>query len=235
MTTILAFDTTLSACSAALLQDDAPRARIFEVIGRGHAERLMPMIEEVMAEAQCGYDALDAIAVTLGPGTFTGVRIGLAAARGLALAVQRPLIGVTTFEAVAVDLLLKAPELAGRTVTVIHDARRGEVYMQSFTTLPGAPFPRLVPRDAAAALPLDRAGNHIPRDAVVIGTGVALLEQALDPAAMVSQAVASGHPDALAVARIAAARMAEGLECISIRPIYLRPPDARLPSETPLS
>lgn len=235
MTTILAFDTTLSACSAALLEDGSPRARIFEVIGRGHAERLMPMIAEVMAEAGLGYDALDAIAVTLGPGTFTGVRIGLAAARGLALALGRPLIGVTTFEAVAADLLLKAPELGRRPVTVIHDARRGEVYIQSFKALTDASPTRLAPLDAAAAVPVAQAGNHIPADAVVIGTGVALVEQALDPAAILSPALISGHPDALAVARIAAAQMAEGLECTNIRPIYLRPPDARLPSETPPS
>jgi len=233
MTTILALDTTLSACSAALLQDGEARGHVFEVIGRGHAERLMPMVEEVMAAARCSYDAVDAIAVTLGPGTFTGVRIGLAAARGLALALGRPLIGITSFEAVAIDLLLKAPAYGAQPLTVIHDARRGEVYMQSFEASAAAPFPSLRPLDPGGAWPIDQAGNHIPRDAVAIGTGVALVEQVLDPSAVVPAAISSGHPDALAVAQIAAARMAEGLECTSIRPIYLRPPDARLPSQTP--
>lgn len=234
MTTILAFDTTLGACSAALLQDDEPRAQAFEIIGRGHAERLMPMIEAVMQEGGLGYDAVDAVAVTLGPGTFTGVRIGLAAARGLALALDRPLVGVTTFEAVAMDLLLRASEPIAHPITVIHDARRGEVYMQSFRATEGTPLPRLTPLGEAAALPIPDAGNHIPADAVLVGTGVALVEHAVDPAAITSPTATAGHPDALVIARIAAAQLAEGLECSNLRPIYLRPPDARLPG-TPLS
>ncbi len=234
MTVILALDTTLSACSAALVRDGAPLAHRFEVIGRGHAERLMPMIDAVMRDAGCGYDAVDAVAVTLGPGTFTGVRIGLAAARGLALALDRPLLGISTLEAVAIDLLLRRPDLAARPVTVVHDARRGEVYMQSFRAAALDPFPRLEPLDEAAAWPIADAGNKIADGAVVIGTGTGLVQGATEGGVSDASSLHSGHPDALAVARIAAARVGEGVPCTAIRPIYLRPPDARLPSDNPL-
>ena len=98
---LLALDTAGTACSAAVWCAGKVRARRFEVMARGQSERLVPMIEAVMSEAGIAYGALDAVAVTLGPGGFTGVRIGLATARALALAWARPIIGVSNFEALA--------------------------------------------------------------------------------------------------------------------------------------
>ncbi|RMD63862.1 MAG: tRNA (adenosine(37)-N6)-threonylcarbamoyltransferase complex dimerization subunit type 1 TsaB, partial [Alphaproteobacteria bacterium] len=98
---MLALDAAGAACSAALWRDGAVRARRFEVMSRGQAERLVPMIQDVMAAAGQAYAALDAVAVACGPGGFTGVRIALATARGLALAQHLPLVGVSSFEAVA--------------------------------------------------------------------------------------------------------------------------------------
>src|SRR5450432_1394851 len=100
--TILALDTSGAACSVAL-RDGAGRllAHRFEALARGHAERLMPMLREVMAEADVDFAALALIAVTTGPGSFTGIRVGLAAARGLALASGLPILGITAFEALA--------------------------------------------------------------------------------------------------------------------------------------
>lgn len=99
---------------------------------RGQAEHLMPMLEEVLAEARLGWADLDAIAVGTGPGNFTGIRIGVAAARGLALGLGRPAIGVSTLEAIAHD--------RERPVTVAMPAPRGRLYRQSFTMAgPGAP------------------------------------------------------------------------------------------------
>ena len=97
---LLALDTATAACSVALWRDGAVLARRFEAMLRGQSEALMPMVGAVLAEAGCGFKDLDAIAVTVGPGAFTGLRIGLAAARGMALAAELPLIGVTTLEAV---------------------------------------------------------------------------------------------------------------------------------------
>jgi len=114
---ILAFDTALGACSAAVWADGLVLARAFEPRSRGHAEALLPMIEAVLAEAGLRLDALDRLAVTVGPGSFAGTRVGLAAARGLALATGLPLVGVTTLEAVAFDL----PAPAGSAIVSAND------------------------------------------------------------------------------------------------------------------
>ncbi len=118
-------------------------ARRVEPMERGQAERLLPLLEEMLAEAGAGWGDLDALAVCTGPGNFTGLRIGVAAARGLALALGRPAIGVTRLEALAEGA-------AGPALAAI-DARRGAVYVQAFAD--GAPLgpPELVAADALAA------------------------------------------------------------------------------------
>jgi tRNA threonylcarbamoyl adenosine modification protein YeaZ len=127
---ILAFDTSAAHCAAALLWDGGLILRD-EAMDKGQAERLIPLLEEVLAEAGLGWRDLKAIAVGTGPGNFTGVRIAVAAARGLALGLGIPAVGVTRLEALAFGL--------PRPVTVIEDARRGEVYVQVFN--PDGPEP----------------------------------------------------------------------------------------------
>src|SRR5579859_2376873 len=123
---LLAVDTALGACSVALLDGDKVRAHIFEPMERGHAERLAPMVDEAMKSAQADFAQLTRLAVTTGPGTFTGQRVGLAFMRGFRLALQVPLIGVTTLEAIAAA----AMDETGQTrAAVIHDARRDEAYL----------------------------------------------------------------------------------------------------------
>ena len=121
---ILAIDTSMAACSAAV--HDSSRgvlARRFVAMERGHAEAIAPMVKEVMAEAGLGFAALDRIAVTVGPGTFTGVRIGLAMARGLGLALSIPVTGIDSLSAIATNEgAMESPLL------VVADARRSEVY-----------------------------------------------------------------------------------------------------------
>ncbi|MCH7931874.1 MAG: tRNA (adenosine(37)-N6)-threonylcarbamoyltransferase complex dimerization subunit type 1 TsaB, partial [Proteobacteria bacterium] len=92
---VLALDTATAACSVALWSDGTVLAQRFATMARGHAEALMPMVEAVMAEAGLAFADLDLVATTVGPGTFTGLRVGLAAARGLALAGGLPIVGVT--------------------------------------------------------------------------------------------------------------------------------------------
>src|SRR6478736_4078262 len=100
---ILAIDTALEACAAAVLDTDAGELLAQEsvLMKRGHAEALMPMIARVMQSANLAFTALDRIAVTMGPGSFTGLRVGISAARGLALAAKRPAVGLTTLSAYA--------------------------------------------------------------------------------------------------------------------------------------
>jgi tRNA threonylcarbamoyl adenosine modification protein YeaZ len=125
---ILAFDTSAAHCAAALLLP-APlnTCRVIqrhEPMEKGQAERLIPLLEEVLAEAGIGWSDLKALAVGTGPGNFTGVRISVAAARGLALGLGIPAIGVTRLEALAHGL--------PRPLVVIEDAKRGQVYVQLF-------------------------------------------------------------------------------------------------------
>ena len=165
---ILAFDTSAAHCAAALLCGDRV-VRRHEAMAKGQAERLMVMLEEMLAEAEISWADLSVVGVGTGPGNFTGVRISVAAARGLALGLGIPAIGVTALEAAAFG--------ASLPVQVVLDARRDEVYVQSFGDI-GPGEARLV---AAVARP---AGD-------VIGHG----------------GVAPKYPIAEAIARISAARV----------------------------
>src|SRR5437868_15395059 len=170
--TILALDTSSAACSVAL-RDRGGRlvGHRFEALARGHAERLMPMLRETMAEAGTGFADLALIAVTTGPGSFTGIRVGLAAARGLALASAVPLLGVTAFD--AVQQAVAPAERQGRALWVAIDSRRGDLFIQGFAA-DGAPLaaPVAVTQEAlAAAVPEEAlllAGDGAARAAALL-------------------------------------------------------------------
>ena len=119
---LLAVDTALGACSVAVLDGDTVLAHQFVEMTRGHAEALAPMVDETMCRSGIGFAALDRLAVTTGPGTFTGQRVGLAFMRGLRVGLKKPLIGVTTLEAMAA-----ATER--NRAAAIHDAKRDEAYL----------------------------------------------------------------------------------------------------------
>ena len=146
--TILAFDTSAAHCAAALLCKDRV-THLHEDMQKGQAERLMPMLEQLLAQAGIGLRDLNALAVGTGPGNFTGVRIAVAAARGLALGLGIPAIGVTRLEALAHGL--------PRPLTVIEDARRGAVYLQNFDG--AGEIPRLAPVDALGNTHPNRTGS----------------------------------------------------------------------------
>ncbi len=135
--TILAFDTSAAHCAAALLMGGRIVAERLEEMGKGQAERLFPMLEEVLAEADAAWSDLDAVAVGTGPGNFTGIRIAVSAARGLSLSLTIPAIGVDGFDVVR--------EVAGLS-SVALPAPRGQVYLKDFTQ-GGAPI--LAEADAA--------------------------------------------------------------------------------------
>jgi tRNA threonylcarbamoyladenosine biosynthesis protein TsaB len=217
---LLAVDTALGACSSAIFDDDVILGHCFEPMERGHAERLAPMVRDVMRAAGLDFPALDRLAVTVGPGTFTGQRVGYAFMRGLRLALHRPLVGVTTLEAMAEAAMGKTGALSA---AVLHDARRGEVYV-------GAAGRIVIPVQIAA---LDDAVRMIRAAAAATGDALALAGSAADAAAVplaeygikvVNAGIVS--PDALWVARMA---LSAPEPATVPRPLYLRPPDARLP------
>jgi tRNA threonylcarbamoyladenosine biosynthesis protein TsaB len=226
---ILALDCSAAACSAALWRSGGLAAHRLAPMTHGHAEALMPMVELVMDMAALRYAELDLVAATVGPGSFTGLRIGLAAVRGLALAAGVPALGVTSFAAIAEAL----PD-SDRGLAVAIDDRRGGVYWQEFAgdrLAVGAPV--AVAADGLAATIAALAGGRRLR---VAGDGGKLL-RALGGSIGLDLVGDGGPPDAVAVARLAArlagdvlAGRPAGLPPV---PLYLRPPEVRLPDARP--
>ena len=219
---LIAFDAAGRACSAAVLRGQELLAGRQEPMTRGQAERLVPMIEEVLAEAGVAHADLDALAVTVGPGAFTGVRIGLAAARGYALALGIPQIGVTCFEAVA--QALSDEGRADRPLLVLLDAKRQDLYAQFFDRegrAEGDPF-TATPEELAARL----TGMIDPP--LLAGDGVEQLRPALDAAEGTFDLVAL-PVDASAVGRAAADKPLPPAGTAPPAPLYLRPPDVSQP------
>lgn len=223
---VLALDTALGACSVALCSDGDVLARRFARLERGHAEALMPMVEAVRGEAGVNYAELDLLATTVGPGTFTGVRIGLATARALSLASGVPLVGVTTLAAVAQAAVETAA--AGDSLLIAHDAGRGQVYAQLFD---GAVTPL---GDPGVFAPADIAALVRGRAGLVAGTGVALVWPYLrEQHQGWRRSSANGVPDSVVIARLAVRSISGGQGRADMRwppkPLYLRAPGAVLP------
>jgi tRNA threonylcarbamoyladenosine biosynthesis protein TsaB len=201
---ILAIDTSMAACSVAVFFPERGHlVRRLEAMPRGHAEALFPMIEAVMSEAGCGFAALTRLAVSVGPGSFTGVRAGVAAGRGLALAAGKPLIGVGTLEIMAQGAMRDLPASAAGGFAVVCDARRDELYLQIFG---GNGEPASEP----LVLCPDQALPRLPSGvSMVAGSGAGLLAEFAAKAGVRLDAQLLGlMPDAADLARIAADRQA---------------------------
>ena len=207
---ILALDTCLPATSAAVLDGERVLAARSEPMARGHQERLAMLVREVMGEAGLAFADLDRIGVTVGPGSFTGLRVGLAFAKGLSAALDIPAVGVGSLEALAAR--------AHGFVAAAIDARRGQVYLQVFDGGRALMAPDGLPVETAAAR---LAELHSGQPATLIGSGAPLIASVLPGATVLTAEV----PDPADVARLAA-RAA----LVPPRPLYLRAPDARLPA-----
>ncbi|MEH6719274.1 MAG: tRNA (adenosine(37)-N6)-threonylcarbamoyltransferase complex dimerization subunit type 1 TsaB [Aurantimonas endophytica] len=213
---LLAIDTAFERCSAAVFDGASGRllASAEPEIGKGHAEQLMAVIADVLERAGVAYGDLARIGVTVGPGSFTGIRVGVAAARGLALALDIPAVGIDTLSALA------APEFGkGRAVLATLDAKRGEIYAALYDA-EGAVVaaPRaLAPADLSAML----AGLDADALLGLVGTGSPIAQAAL-PDRRPELLGSDSRIDMAAFARLAA-RAAEAPP----RPLYLRGADAK--------
>lgn len=224
----LGLDTATSACACAIWSADNQRALAVrgEEMQRGQAERLVPLVQDTLRDAGLGFGDIDRIAVTVGPGTFTGLRIGLAAARGFALAAGCPLIGVTSLEVAVIGL---PDEFAGCQTLAAIESRREELFLQPFS--PSA-IPLADPVDVSpAALGPLAATWFTPGPLVIVGDAAERTAQALGDWGHTVRIVATqGGNEALAGARIAAGLDAAAIAARVAEPLYIRPPDVTLPS-----
>jgi tRNA threonylcarbamoyl adenosine modification protein YeaZ len=223
---ILAIDTALGACSACVLEAGATQPVAIEQVGmeRGHAEALMPMIERVMGKVEGGFSSLDRVGVTIGPGSYTGLRVGISAARAIAFAAGIPAVGVSTLAATAAPLIGRE---GGRVIAAALDARHGQVWFQALN----AQGKQLVSirqvnhRDAARAIgagPVSLVGSAalaVANEAWAIGLDAVVVDDAR-------------APDVIWVARLG---MIADPQSAPPRPLYLKEPEttpqdrARLP------
>ncbi|MFC3853632.1 tRNA (adenosine(37)-N6)-threonylcarbamoyltransferase complex dimerization subunit type 1 TsaB [Salinispirillum marinum] len=218
MTRILAIDTTTEACSVALSLDGHEVAECFEIATRTHTQRLLPMVDEVLKAADVALASLDGIACTRGPGSFTGIRVGVSAAQGLAFAAGLPVLPLSTLAVLAWQGAELQPEK--ERWQVVMDARMGEVYCAAFSA-PDKGF-RLL--EGEALLP--------PADLTVwtdlasgrIGSGWALPELAVTSDVITEEA---GLPTAAAAARLADFLLTRDGTSLwqpaeALQPLYLR-------------
>jgi tRNA threonylcarbamoyladenosine biosynthesis protein TsaB len=217
---LLALDTAGPDCAVALARSGAGGgeivARASEKIGRGHAERLMPMIEALLAETGVDFTDLDRLAVTVGPGSFTGVRVGIAAARGLALALDIPAVGVNSLEALALPVARR--KSAGSVVAAL-DAKRGEIYAFARDLASGG---ILIEATALRVEDIPQRLRLAPRPLFVTGSGASILADALDN----RDVVIIGMTESPAIEDVAALGLGAE-DGAAPAPLYLRGADAK--------
>jgi tRNA threonylcarbamoyladenosine biosynthesis protein TsaB len=221
---ILAIDTALDACAAAVLDTDAGQliAHESQPMKRGHAEALMPLIARVMKASGVAFTSLDRIAVTTGPGSFTGLRVGLSAARGIALAAAKPVVGLTTLTAYAAPFV---GANSAHPILCAVDARHDHVYFQVVSGDGGSLVkPKVAPIEEA--LQASRFGApHLVGNAAKI-----LADRWPSDAPAPIKVDVQPAPDINWVAWVGAA---VDPETAPARPYYLRAPDAKPPEARP--
>jgi tRNA threonylcarbamoyladenosine biosynthesis protein TsaB len=227
---ILAFDTCLDAMSVAVARAEAAGVRVLqercERRGAGHAERLLPMLVEALQGLNLGFAEIGRIAVTRGPGSFTGVRTGIATARALALAIGCPAVGIGCLAVIAWQVRAQlGAEIAQRPLAVALDARAGKVYFQRFAGTGEARQPPLLLSVHACAEVLGRG------PVLIVGSAAAAVAEAV--------AALGGHAEA----RLSEAAVRAGTVALlgatlaadqPLQPLYLRAPDVKPQSGRPL-
>jgi tRNA threonylcarbamoyladenosine biosynthesis protein TsaB len=225
---ILSFDTCFDACSAAAgrgLRSLTPAISFaFEPMQKGHAEQLLPMVQTVMSEANLEFAALDRIAVAFGPGTFTGTRICVSAARALSLATGAEIVAISSLQLMAMSPFIPAAPTAH--IAIATDARRGEVYLEVFDRH------SLKSVVAAQCIAIENAVRLLGMAPIVIaGSGAEMLADAARQSGVAATAILPGLlPDAFDLLFAAAELPVPP----AVRPLYLRPPDAKPPAPSPV-
>lgn len=221
---ILAIDTALDACAAGVLDTSSASviAQQSLAMKRGHAEALVPLIAQVMAQSGVDYAALDRIAVTTGPGSFTGLRVGLSAARGIGLAADKPVVGLSTLAAYAAPLV---SDNTGTPIIAAIDARHDHLYYQ---VIAGDGTTLLRPRVAPLDEVFDALEHGAPR---LVGNAAALLAQRWPADAPPPLSVLDAPAPDIAWVGWLGAAVSPG--SAPARPFYLRAPDAK-PQSSPL-
>jgi tRNA threonylcarbamoyladenosine biosynthesis protein TsaB len=206
------------------------------MMSRGHAEHLMLMVQEVLAEARVAFSDLDLLAVTIGPGGFTGLRVGIAAAQGISLAGELSCIGVSTLEVVANGISFTERE--DSYVLAAIDSKREDIYTQIFVNIPeGSNLQSLgkseavLPKNLAKflRLSLSDAGSLLKKIFVVGDASEKAIEALRGAGIDAIAGTTTSATDARGVAAIAANRWAEGSSGEALHPLYLRLPDATVP------
>ena len=226
---IIAFDTVAGASSVAVFSDGKKVYSCRKMLERGHAEVLIPMMKEAISTVSFDFLDLDLIAVTVGPGSFTGIRVGLATARSLSVAANVPIIGVTSFEAVAASITEK--EWAGTPVLIALETRRDDFYLQMFNdTRARLGEPKAVGSPDIVSYVSHRLG--LQTNILVAGDGA---ERAVSEIGASSErfkcrlASTLVGPDAIQVAEIAQEKHLSGYACLPAEPFYLRAPHVQVP------
>ncbi len=193
---ILSLDSAGSGCSACVWRDGDILAEASEHMQRGQDQRLMPLILEVMKQANAEFDALDRVAVTRGPGSFTGLRIGLAAARGMGLAASKPVIGIDRF-----SIFREQTKTASQNLLVVIESRRAELYCRFYPASGAAHEPNMMTREEITVF-LDKNENTV-----------------------VAGDVDGAHANEVTVCALLASRADVKDSAFHPRPLYIRPPD----------
>ncbi|MHA1539688.1 MAG: tRNA (adenosine(37)-N6)-threonylcarbamoyltransferase complex dimerization subunit type 1 TsaB [Alphaproteobacteria bacterium] len=224
MTRILAFDTAAETCSALLWENGKTLSFRSEPMKWGHATALMGAIEAVLSEAQLEYKDLDALAVTLGPGGFTGVRVGIATAKGIALAIQRPVWGISSFEALLAQIPMQ--EKKGKDVLIMLESRRLEPFFQLFDAQGSALTP---PSFAKAEDILDIIKSFFKASSLLIAGNYAL--NVMTPFAEKQRTevvLREFLPNALSLPDLVMSCMEQNKKSARLQPLYIRRPDISL-------
>ena len=222
--TILAFDTTHGFCSVSIAKEgNILSSHVIEETSK-QAEMLIPTIEKVLTESALDYKDIQTISTTVGPGSFTGVRIGLAAAHGLLLATKAAFFGISALEAVAWKVKQEQNINEDLTLHVVLDARRKELFLQSFN------ISTLKPLSAAILCDYETAESLInEKPAIIAGNGIDVIKEHLSTS---HQFVGSEFlPDAESVAELAAFKLQRNEEGFPATPLYIRKPDAKIPTK----